>query len=635
MSHGGAQSTRGVRSGRLGVLALFACVSLIAGCVVPVHGEPEGGDRPPDAGGKAPGTSNSSGESRAGSDAGAPEAGTESESSTSEATRTGTGFDLPKSTAEGRGELRLRLSSASEHYRSELPDGRREAERLRGMAETYDQQVDNPLFPEQAVEILRLERSRERARSDAWMARGAALRAADARLHGIRTAVGRSGAAIGVVSPGSDEPAAQSARNAQKKALRELEEAKSERERETNTGIQKIIDERSELLGQIADISRAHHRRLEELAKKRESLDEMFARRQERIETKLQEFSKNQGTSNDLDEVDELFDEVRSYRRDAMEGYAETADRWNEAKEERAGYREQLQQAKERLQEIEQRSERIASENLRKQKLALARTTVEWRRRQVEKATSEVARQSKLLDLHARRSEFYSSAVERLLPWISDEAQNAYYSVWNDTNWQGVGAAFQQWKRVVVRRTEQRINQLEALPERLDSPELWGWVLGLVWRLLLLIGVVYGFRAYGDRLMHRLIRAMLQRGFFRARAAGTIKFGECLLTLSWPLLLFGVSHPIATYLSALLPELEILHWVVHLFFIYWIPISTLKLFVYPRAYRDRDDTTAPAPDLGRLSRRAEGDERDVVDVVHLELETAHAVVSSRSRYARG
>jgi hypothetical protein len=138
--------------------------------------------------------------------------------------------------------------------------------------------------------------------------------------------------------------------------------------------------------------------------------------------------------------------------------------------------------------------------------------------------------------------------------------------------------------------------------------------------------VVYLLRNYNQWAVRRLMDFLLHRRFFRKRAAGTIKLGEMLRSVIWPVSILLIIHVPVDYVTRTLPELEMLTWVFDVWFIYWIIMALVKVLFLPRSYREQLGRTTPSPELGRLSDSSDIHGPDVVDIFHFDVDNARKLV---------
>ncbi len=518
-----------------------------------------------------------------------------------------------------------RLSDRLERYRERVGEMAAGLESLR-------EQLENPAVPEEARAALRVEVAVRAARHDREAARVAGLARVVDRVREDGAVVERRLERFAGAEP-SDENRddgerrrVEEARQAEREALEQLERARQEQRQERSRELKDLIAERSTVLSKIAEVAREQSEKIQSLGMQRSSVEKSFERRREEVESSYETLPPDPAASRAKEEVDPLFEKIRDYLDQARTDYEAKLEELRAAMAKRSAAQERLAEAQQELQRARTRSERVGGSDLARRRVDLAEARLDYRRRLRDRARDIVGAHEKTLELHSERIDHWSESSERILPLISNETRRAFFSPWRSENWESVEASLREARRYVTRTTRLRLDQIRSLDRRIYSAEFWGWLFGLMWRLLAIPAVIFALQKLLARIFPPVMDALLHRPFFRRHAAGVLKLGEMARAVVVPFALFVMVGIVADYLAASFPEAEVLAWLVDLGFVYWIAMDLLKVLILPRRFRLRQSALTPSPDLGRRSDRAHLYADDVVDVVPLELEQTRRLV---------
>ena len=533
---------------------------------------------------------------------------------------------------ESTGEAHRALTSAAQQLSTRAESLAAEARRIEAASDSIAEQLQNPAMPASAKPPLKHEVARGVARRQVWRAQASAAEA-------LRREIGAAAGEVAGFRKHLQQVAEQRAKQdveerkrveqaeaAEQSALAEIERMRRQERQERDKEIKALISQRSDVLSKIAEIAREQSEAIKQMGARRSDASEEFTRRQEEIDAEISEFPAEPTDSERREEIDPLFRQIRQHRQQARRDYSAALQELRVAVDEQSAAERRYGAARRELEEVRQRVERLADRDLVSHKVALEEAEVKYRKRQLEKATDVVAAREKSVALHADRIEYYTKVLEEVLPTISETARERYFSVWENENWRNVGASFEEATRYISRVASLRLQQLRSLPNRLYSAEFWGWIFGLLWRLLTIPLGVYLLRDHSRWVIHRLMDFLLRRRFFRRRATGTIKFGEVVRSIVWPLILFLTIKLCVDYVAATFPEAEVLAWGIDVVFLYLIAMALVKVLVLPRAHREKQGSATPSPDLGRLSDRSSLSGEDVVDVFHFDVEQGGKLV---------
>jgi GTPase SAR1 family protein len=525
-----------------------------------------------------------------------------------------------------------KLSTEVEHLDKRLQSHRSVERVLQTRADWSTRQLQNDSLPDEAKEPLRREAVRLRAERRLSTARRTGLEELRERLKRHRTLLAsRRTRLLERAEPSNPQPEqVQKAQRTEQEARAELQQMAARRERIRDRQIRKLVDRRREYLSKITDLAGERAELIPQLKRDHHARVEDFTQTRDRLRSKLETRLEASETDRDQEAIDRLFERFVERRREARSDYREAREEVETAEGRVQRRRRARRQAEETLEETKARFRRLGTSELGEHRIELARTKLKYHRLRLGEATDVLEAKSKALEFHDERIAFYTGGVERLLPHVGETVRDRFYSVWRNDNWESARAGLFEAMRRLRDRAETRLEQFRSLPDRLDSVRLWGWLVGWAWRLLLIPVALYLVRHYGRWAVRRGMDALLHRPFFRRHAGGVIKTGELLRTLVWPVALCAVIHYNLLYVGQTFPEARSLDLLLQAGFLYWIGMGVVKLFVLPRAFREREEARAPAPDLGRLSDQTgpESHADDVVDLIGLEAETGHKVVGT-------
>lgn len=414
---------------------------------------------------------------------------------------------------------------------------------------------------------------------------------------------------------------------AEKAALAEVERAKAREARERDEQVRKLISARRALLEQTAEVARDQSEQIQDASKKRAARVESFAKHREEIQAKLDSFPASPSARYARDNVDPLFAEVIDLRRDVRQSLEHHESQLEAAQTKMADARRGIEKAEEEISQAKAGLDELGHTAVGEQKVELAQARLALRKRQLEAARDIAQARRKQYQLDREQLDYLNHTIERLLPKISDTQRDQFYSLFDDANWQSAWFGVRQASSRALTILEKRVDQFISLPERLTSVSLWGWVIGLMLRFLLLAGIVYIGRSYTDPVVRKLTSWAFRRRFFQRRAAFTIKAAEVLRSVIRPVALYLVLNELVGYVVEAFPELVFTEWAVDAFFLYWIVMTLVKVMVLPRRYRE-EAGRSPAPDLAQIGADSTRASLSAFDVLSIELTRARKLVRS-------
>jgi hypothetical protein len=414
---------------------------------------------------------------------------------------------------------------------------------------------------------------------------------------------------------------------AERAALAEVERARAREAQERDVEVRELISQRREILEKTARVAREQGEQIQEAGRERSERVDTFARRRGRLDGDIQGFPAAPSASFSREEVDPVFDQVLTHRRELRQAWLRHRDQVEDAREMMAKAEERLEDASTELARAQHSLKELGDSVVGEQKVALAQARVEFRSRQLEAARDLAGARNKQLDLATEQLAYYDDVIADLLPRISSQRRGEFYSLLRDANWESAWFGVRQaaWRTTEI--LEQRAEQFFGLSDKLISVSLWGWVFGLFWRILLLALVIFFGRDYTDPAIRKLTSLALGRRFFRRRASLTIKGAEVLRSIVRPAVLYLLLDALLSYVVEAFAELVFLSWALDAFFVFWIGMTLVKVLILPRRYRESSLRT-PAPDLSRLGGDATRASLTAVDLIDLELSRARKLVLS-------
>jgi hypothetical protein len=414
---------------------------------------------------------------------------------------------------------------------------------------------------------------------------------------------------------------------AEQAALAEVARAKVRESRERDAQVRNLIAQRRAVLEETAEVARHQSEQIQHASERRAARVEKFAKHREQIEAATGAFPRVPTASQTRQTINPVFRQVLEQRRDVRESLLRHEDQVDDATDKLEAGRAELTEAKKAVREARSELEELGETVVGEQRVQLAQARQDLVERKIEAFRDIAQARKKQLDLAREQLQYNNEMIERLLPQISDEQRDEFYSVFSDENWRSAWFGVRQAVLHGLHIIEKRGEQLLTLPDRLGSVSLWGWVLGLFGWLLLLAGVVYAGRNYTDPTIRRLTSLALRRRFFQRYPGLTIKAAEILRSVIRPIALYLVLNEIAGYVVAEFPELVFVKWGIDAFFVFWIVMTLVKVIVLPRRYRE-EAGRSPAPDLVQIGADPTRASMSAVDVISIELTRARKLVRS-------
>jgi hypothetical protein len=419
----------------------------------------------------------------------------------------------------------------------------------------------------------------------------------------------------------------QEAEAAEQAAMAEVERAKARESRERDDQVRKLIAKRRGVLEETAEVARHQSEQIQQAGERRAERVETFAKHREQIEGKISAFPRYPKPRQSEESIDPVFRQVRGQHREVRESISHHQEQVEDARDKLDDGRAELGEAKEAVDEARSEIEELGETVVGEQKVELAEARRSLVERKIEAYRDIAQARKKQLDLAEDQLQYNNEIIERLLPLISDGQRDEFYSIFSDENWRAAWFGVSQAVSQAVGIFEMRAEQAISLPDRLSSVSLWGWILGLLGWVFLLMAVIYVGRNYTDPAIRYLTSLVLRRRFFQRYPALTIKGAEVLRSVIRPIALYLVLNEIVRYVVAEFPELVFAEWAVDAFFIFWVGMLLVKVIVLPRRYREEAGRT-PAPDLVDIGADPMRTSMSAVDVISIELSRARKLVRS-------
>lgn len=414
---------------------------------------------------------------------------------------------------------------------------------------------------------------------------------------------------------------------AEKAALAEAERAKARESRERDAQVRRLISKRRAVLEEIADVARHQTEQIQEAGERRAERVEAFAKSREEFEARISEFPLAPTPTYSQQKVDPIFDKLLGGRRDVRDSLRLHQDQIDDAQEKLDAANEALEKTNEQVEVARDELEELGETVVGEQKVKLAEARRDLERRKLEAYRDIVQARTKQLELDREQLDYYNESIERLLPRISDQKYDAFYSIFRDENWRSAWFGVRQALERTVDIVEMRLEQGLELPNRLTSVELWGWILGLIGWLVALAAVVYVSQHYTDPFIRKLTGWALRRRVFQRYARVTIKAAEVLRSIIRPVVLYLVIDKLVAYVVEAFTELVFVSWFVDAIFLFWIVMTLVKVMVLPRRYRE-EAGRSPAPDLVQIGASDGRQSLSAVDVITIEITRARKLVRS-------
>lgn len=402
------------------------------------------------------------------------------------------------------------------------------------------------------------------------------------------------------------------------RAERDLEEIKARQLQARDQQQRKLLAEQQRLAERILALTNSRPEREAALEATEEREAKAFANRRDQLNVFLDQLPSELSVKKRREEVDPVFARVKKERRETREAYFELLDAIAAAQDQLAQDEDALRDAKQRLEEAEEQ-QRSGETLLGTRRLELAQTRVKLEQLERDLSQLELSSLEQRLALKKERLDFFEQEIELLLPSISEDARDHFYSLARDENWEDARVGL---RLAVLRATEhvtQRVNQALGLLANPFSISLWAWVGGFLMRLFFSMLAIWAVRRHGQHLIRSLTEQLLKRRFFRQRPTFTIKSSEVLRHILGPLTLLAVITLLLLYGRGVLPELRYAQWVVNAIFIFRLTTIIVSVMILPRTVREPEKL---------VQRFDEEQAAEGVDVFSLEINRARKLVRS-------
>lgn len=410
------------------------------------------------------------------------------------------------------------------------------------------------------------------------------------------------------------------ANKAEKEAIEAVRVARQREARERDATIKELLARETKLAEEVLALTRKHGEELLNLQEETEDEMSVFADAKAEVLGEIDEIPEQPSDKVRRARVDPAFARLVRLRREARDRLSATRDLMGSADREVRDAAKELEKAQEAVaEEQDRRAQLEGTVGERRVAVAKAQLAVAEERHDAAVARQEAFRRR--MEQYKARIEFFSDTIHELLPLVSEQQHDEFFRI-NDGNWRDAVAGVQEGLLRIVNGGLERLEQAKDLD--FSSINLWGWVGGFSWRLVVALLLLRVVPPMVPEQVKRLISGLLRRRFFRLRTRLTIKLGEVINGLAHPLLaLAALRYLLGGYLVRTFPEVEILLWFVDAVFIYWIVIELASVVILPRWYRHEKGKRS-ANDL------LEVDETDaaMADLVGMEVERARKLLRS-------
>ena len=417
------------------------------------------------------------------------------------------------------------------------------------------------------------------------------------------------------------------AQKAEEEAREQVEIARRKEAQAADEQLRRLIKKRRQLLEEVADLAREKREGIQTEQTRHSEEVEEFTRQREEIDQRIGDFTEDPSEATAKNQGDPLFDDVIRYRREVRESYLNLVDAYRAGRDAVVSAEEGLEEARAELTEAKKRVAELGQTEVGEQQVKLAEVRTELAELELEIARGRVEVLRQRIDLSREQIDFYNKSIERMLPIISETRRDRFYAVLSDQNWESAWFGVQEVSRRVLDLGERRIGQAMDLAGDLTSLDLWSWLFGLLWRvLLILIGVFFAIE-FIQGGTQRITTSVLQRRFFRRRPTLTIKVAELIRSSIRPVLVYFLFLLLVDYLIATFPEFLFLRWILDGVFLFWIVMTVVKVLVLPRRYRETV-VRSPAPEISEFEHSGLVKQGGHADLLSMELTRARKLVRS-------
>lgn len=490
---------------------------------------------------------------------------------------------------------------AQEKSSDDEPDEEAQAERLaladaaliekeRALIETLLEEIASPGYPEE-------------------LRRGLLLRVLQLNLT-IARETGRNEAILAFQTEHPDAPPAQStaedepedpeaaeaaeierkrreAEAAEERALDALRVAQELEAREHDETLKRLLARQREAAEEMLALTRSHRDRMKSLREDAKENAREFAAKRGEFSAKIDTFPPVPELKEREEEVDPLFAELIRERRQTRRDFRDAIARREAAEQDLSQANRRLAQQRARLNEVESANQDGVLTEIQERRTEAARAefaVADAGQKAAQEFLEERQKQYREIE---RRLAFLRVETPKLLEKISPQARRQFFT-FSDENLDYALAGVQEGAQYLLQHFETEI--LENARIDLKSLDLWRWLWGLFWRLLLVLIAMRMGAPHLTSALERRNRAILERQFFRERALTTLKLTDTFETLARPLMIylaarFLLQYLISEELIASFSAMALPGWAINAVFLYWMVIRVVQVFALPRWHR--------------------------------------------------
>ncbi|AWV90922.1 hypothetical protein DFR33_104206 [Bradymonas sediminis] len=509
--------------------------------------------------------------------------------------------DAAQTKADDVQSLRDAIEATKEAQKTVAAD----AQQAKVIAQTLAEQIDTPGFPKAVRRSLLQRSAAAEVQASLALSRGEALREGlQVQKEYLEKVVAeseedREARELAAAQELERQRLEAEASQAEEQAVEALEKAREMESHEHDETLRELLARQRKAAEETLALTRSHRELMDTIRATAQSRNEAFAEQKGDLLARIDSFPDEPTSEERRDTIDPLF-------RELIRGRAQVRGRFKEILKNREEATTVLAQAEKRYADAKQRLERVKATKDNE-------VVSEIYQRRVEAAEAEYAVAEKALNASRevfqerqkhyeeseRRLAFYREEIPSLLPKISKEARRNFFEL-SDQNLAYAIAGLQEGVHHIVRDADMHLIKPSEL--NLFSIDLWRWVWGLVWRIMLVLILV---RALVPRVSTQIARgtdALLKRKFFREHAHATVRASDALDAIAKPLLYFLGARFLANYilpdtLLAGFSALIIFRWWLDSFFIYWALINLAQVIALPRWYRRKTQNLQTRLDL--------------------------------------
>ncbi|RAL23806.1 hypothetical protein DL240_06535 [Lujinxingia litoralis] len=366
---------------------------------------------------------------------------------------------------------------------------------------------------------------------------------------------------------------------AQEAARQAVEQTRLREEQERDAQIRQVLAREREIAEELLAISEREGEQIREIMEKRRESEATFSERRVEVERGLEQAD---------EDLAPVVRQALEYRRAARADVQRTRELRREAAREVARLRPEREQAHEEIRRLADEVGEEPTTELARRRKALAELRLELASQRLQIAEDVHEARVARHEVNLQRRLFFDESLETLFPRMSAQTRALILSPRSDQAWRDAFAGLRVGVMIAYDTVEVYFDEVRDLRGMLTSVAFWGWVMGVFWRVIAILIALWLGREFGPRVVQWGLSQLLARRALRNTAGALIKVAQVMRALIVPAIVYVSAAHLSEYLSAAIPELLYVRWVIDALVIYYGVMITVKTLVLPRGGESAD-----------------------------------------------